>query len=427
MSYFFASIFEAFLPTALFIGLNWLSRPAPKLRTLTLALLGSLAAGLVLAKFFDLSGSAVLLTYSAVQAVFIISALALQKKAGLTVSVMLALSAAFFWGHDPNLKILTASRVVNTDLLVAIAVIISAFLLLVILACQLKFLIRLLPRLRRSVLSLLALLLFWPLAGNVLLGLMKQEVIELTGGRLRLVALIGNFPWAITVAALLVVSALLLLVIWRKYLPLRRAANRENDNIARRKLLAEQRHIRRLAVTLLLALFLTAGIDAYWYQVASKPLKISHAQRIELNANGELRLPYDLATLADGKLRRFDWLADDGKVVRFFVINRFDGTSSPTVVFDACMLCGDMGYAQEADQVVCIACGVRLYPPTIGNPGGCNPIPMEGWRIENNGISIPRASLEMGARYFTTVEEVKPAKPAANSGKTTEAKPCCGG
>jgi uncharacterized membrane protein len=391
-----------------------------------------LLAGGGLAKCFDTAGSAVLFWSSLAQLLLVIGAVATRAAAGvrpgLAISGALALGGAFAWGHDPNLKVLAASSVVNTDLLLTVGVIVVTFALLAALAGQTKMLADQLPSARPWLLALCTLLLLWPLAGNLLLALMKQEVLELTGARLRIVALITNFPAAVTGVALAALGVVLALLLGKKFLPLRRAGVEEGAPIVRRKLLAQLRRLRRLGVTLLLALAVTAGGSAWWHLVASKPLKISQAIRVTLGAGGELRLPLNLATLADGRLHRFDWLADEGKVVRFFVINRFDRTVSPTVVYDACMLCGDLGYAQEDGQVVCIACGVRLYPPTIGNPGGCNPIPMEGWRIENDGITIPRASLEAGARYFTTVEKVRPAKPVTNSGQPAkEQKPCCGG
>ncbi len=52
-----------------------------------------------------------------------------------------------------------------------------------------------------------------------------------------------------------------------------------------------------------------------------------------------VRLPVE--QLRDGKLHRFVWVADDGKAVRFFVINRYPDKLRFGVVFDACLLCGD--------------------------------------------------------------------------------------
>lgn len=59
-------------------------------------------------------------------------------------------------------------------------------------------------------------------------------------------------------------------------------------------------------------------------------------------------------------------MADDGKAVRFFVINRYPDKLRFGVVFDACLLCGDQGYVMEGNQVICVACGVHIFIPSIG-------------------------------------------------------------
>ena len=50
---------------------------------------------------------------------------------------------------------------------------------------------------------------------------------------------------------------------------------------------------------------------------------------------------------------------------------------SLAAVFDACLLCGDQGYVMEGNQVVCVGCGVHMFIPSIGKPGGCNPVPIK--------------------------------------------------
>ena len=130
-----------------------------------------------------------------------------------------------------------------------------------------------------------------------------------------------------------------------------------------------------------------------------------------------------MSSLRDGRLHRFAWVAEDGKLVRFFVINRYPEKLSLAAVFDACLLCGDQGYAQQADQVVCSACGVHLFTPSIGKPGGCNPVPIEGWQVDGDVLAIQRASLEAGQPMFTTVVELTVTDPVDGSQlKNTTAK-----
>ena len=72
------------------------------------------------------------------------------------------------------------------------------------------------------------------------------------------------------------------------------------------------------------------------------------------------------------------------------------------MVFDACTICGDSGYIQSGHEVMCAACNVRIFVPSIGKAGGCNPIPLP--HVEEAGdIVIDVAELEKGGRYFTEV------------------------
>ncbi|RRJ95432.1 DUF2318 domain-containing protein [Opitutaceae bacterium TAV4] len=189
-----------------------------------------------------------------------------------------------------------------------------------------------------------------------------------------------------------------------------------------RKSLAARRTARRLAIGLLTLSATACAAQLYWDQVASRPLQRTDALRIAADENGNVRLPLDL--IADGQLHRYEWIADDGKIVRFFIINRHPGAVAPAVVFDACALCGDMGYVHRDDRVICIACGVNLVLPSVGKPGGCNPIVMENWRQTASEIIIPRDSLAAGAQMFTTsVETPAPDTPPASAHSDN---PVCG-
>ena len=50
-------------------------------------------------------------------------------------------------------------------------------------------------------------------------------------------------------------------------------------------------------------------------------------------------------------------------------------------------------------QVHETAIGEQVDPPTIGQPGGCNPIPLPA-RIEGGDVVIEFAALADGARHF---------------------------
>ena len=153
----------------------------------------------------------------------------------------------------------------------------------------------------------------------------------------------------------------------------------------------------------------------FWDLVASRPPALSAATPVELAADDVVHLPIDDLRLKDGDLHRFAWVSGEGKVVRFFVIDRFPGEWSPAVVFDACLLCGDTGYAMQGDQVTCIGCGVRLFRPNVGKSGGCNPVPIEGWSQAGGEIVVPRKGLEAGLTLFKAVVELEVIDPVDGS------------
>lgn len=182
-----------------------------------------------------------------------------------------------------------------------------------------------------------------------------------------------------------------------------------------RLLLAGVRRARRACVQGFAACALALAVCLFWDLVASRPPSLSKATPVMLAADDAVHLPIAADKLKDGDLHRYAWVSSEGKVVRFFVIDRFPGEWSPAVVFDACMLCGDTGYAMQGDQVMCIGCGVRLFRPSVGKTGGCNPVPIEDWVMNADEIRIPRKSLEAGLQLFKAVVELEVVDPVDGS------------
>ncbi len=61
--------------------------------------------------------------------------------------------------------------------------------------------------------------------------------------------------------------------------------------------------------------------------------------------------------------------------IRFLVLHKASGDY--VVALDACQICGTVGYRQEGQNIVCRNCGAVMNIPSIGMPGGCNPIPVK--------------------------------------------------
>ncbi|HEX5760434.1 MAG TPA: Fe-S-containing protein [Thermoanaerobaculia bacterium] len=134
-------------------------------------------------------------------------------------------------------------------------------------------------------------------------------------------------------------------------------------------------------------------------------LELSPAAPVVPGPDGAVRIP--LAGLAEGKLARFRAELPEG-VVRFVAIRL--GEREVATAFDACLICGARGYAQDGAEVSCLHCGSAIYPPSIGQPGGCNPVPLRG-RVEGGTLVLAAAELAKGARLFAA-----PAGHAAHRG-----------
>ncbi|MBK1663889.1 hypothetical protein CKO38_08605 [Rhodospirillum rubrum] len=250
---------------------------------------------------------------------------------------------------------------------------------------------------------------FW--LGDAMLGGLQIGTLGVTSGRISFVAKITSASGfaAYGVIAMVVIAALGLGIGGR-------GENAGRDGAAaslsapqlrkdRARILVRRRWLRTAVGS---AAFLGAAL-LYHDLYASLPPSLSPAAPVTPDAKGQVRLVID--PLKDGALHRFAYIAGDGHRVRFFLINRYDGEHVKMgVVFDACMICGDEGYIQKGNEIICIACNVRIFRPSIGKAGGCNPIPMRH-TVENGEIVIAQSELERGARYFSEVVEIEVGDP----------------
>jgi uncharacterized membrane protein len=88
--------------------------------------------------------------------------------------------------------------------------------------------------------------------------------------------------------------------------------------------------------------------------------------------------------LMDGRLYKFS-LRYEGEEIRIIVIRKSDNALS--VCLDACEICPPAGYGQRDDHVVCIYCNTPIAVDSLGEPGGCNPIPLAA-EIDDRYIRI---------------------------------------
>jgi len=110
--------------------------------------------------------------------------------------------------------------------------------------------------------------------------------------------------------------------------------------------------------------------------------------------NGKTSIP--LSQIADGDLHRFG-ARENGTEVRFWLYQKPDGKIA--TVFDACEICGPVGFYKGPNGVVCKNCAAPINGQSVGMAGGCNPIPLHA-SVTADAVIIAEADVAAGTRYF---------------------------
>jgi len=103
----------------------------------------------------------------------------------------------------------------------------------------------------------------------------------------------------------------------------------------------------------------------------------------------------------DDKLHRFGVHVDDGQghspEVRFLLFKKPSGEI--VSVADACSICGPVGFYIGEQGITCKMCASPLNASSMGQPGGCNPIPLKS-TMEGGTVTIAAADLKALAGVF---------------------------
>ena len=110
--------------------------------------------------------------------------------------------------------------------------------------------------------------------------------------------------------------------------------------------------------------------------------------------NGQVAIP--LAQVSDGDLHRYQ-AEEHGTPIRFWLYQKPDGKIA--TVFDACQICGAVGFYKSGTGVVCKNCAAPINPQSVGTAGGCNPIPLKATQTADSVI-IQEADIAAGSRVF---------------------------
>ncbi|MFZ0321633.1 MAG: Fe-S-containing protein [Candidatus Sulfotelmatobacter sp.] len=110
--------------------------------------------------------------------------------------------------------------------------------------------------------------------------------------------------------------------------------------------------------------------------------------------NGRVTIP--LAQVSDGDLHRYQ-AQENGVEVRFWLYQKPDGKIA--TVFDACQICGAVGFYKSGNLIVCKNCAAPINSQSVGTTGGCNPIPLKATQTADS-VTIQEADIAAGSHVF---------------------------
>jgi FTR1 family protein len=165
----------------------------------------------------------------------------------------------------------------------------------------------------------------------------------------------------------------------------------------RRKLewTAKRERLWMTSVVIISFLFIFLSTAEFIYAQSSTAL--SAATPVTL-VGSQVTVP--VADINDAKLHRYSVHIDDGgksTEVRFLLFRKPDGNL--VAAADACSICGPVGFYIGEQGITCKMCSSPLVASSMGQPGGCNPIPLKS-TIEGSQIVIARADLEPLVKVF---------------------------
>jgi high-affinity iron transporter len=162
---------------------------------------------------------------------------------------------------------------------------------------------------------------------------------------------------------------------------------------ARRKAAWSARKERLWMTSVYTFCFLFIGMVTAEFVYAKNASALSPATEVSFT-NGQVRIP--LAQVSDGDLHRYE-AQEKGVEIRFWLYQKPDGKIA--TVFDACEICGAVGFYKSGTGVVCKNCAAPINPQSVGATGGCNPIPLRATQTADSVI-IQEADIAAGSRVF---------------------------
>ncbi len=161
----------------------------------------------------------------------------------------------------------------------------------------------------------------------------------------------------------------------------------------RRKALWSTRRERFWMVAVYASSFVFIALVTAEFIYAKSVSALSPATEVAF-VNGEVKIP--VAQVSDGDLHRY-LVRDHSTTVRFWLYKKPDGNI--VTVFDACEICGPVGFYKGPHGVICKNCASPINAQSIGTTGGCNPVPLKAV-TQGDTVVIQEADVAAGDRLF---------------------------
>jgi len=216
-------------------------------------------------------------------------------------------------------------------------------------------------------------ILFFVAAQLIISGLHELSESGVLPSSKREMALIGpiarnDYFFPVTMLALVL---LMVLLEYRRRKPEALAAMQAASKAEERKLqwTAKRERLWAVLVCATAFVFITTITAEVIYAEAPPPL--SQATEVTFT-NGKAVI--STKDLPQGELQRYA-ATINGTRVRFLLYRKPDNKIAS--VFDACQICGGIGFYKGATGLICKNCAAPINPQSVGQSGGCNPIPLQ--------------------------------------------------
>ncbi|MGZ4830531.1 MAG: Fe-S-containing protein [Candidatus Angelobacter sp.] len=187
----------------------------------------------------------------------------------------------------------------------------------------------------------------------------------------REMALIGpiarnDYFFPVTMLALV---ALMVLLEYRRRKPEAAAVAATKAEERKQQWTAKRERLWAVLVCVTAFVFITTITAEVIY--AEGPPPLSQATEVTFT-NGKAAI--STKDIPQGELQRYAANVN-GARVRFLLYRKPDGKIAS--VFDACQICGGVGFYKGTTGLICKNCSAPINPQSVGQPGGCNPIPLQ--------------------------------------------------